>query len=248
MTGSLGGCRIASRLDESQKRKAWLWLPSSKFSLGIRLRSSSSLARCSCRWTARSRIHAVAVGLSRIEYGPSGSVSLKGDGSVERSGSICRPGGGGGVRCRRRWPGAGIRRWRAPIPAGRPWPGRGPVLAAGSGRVGPGSWRPGARAGRRGRGRRSCGQRRLRRRRGSRRGRRRRRRAGTAAALCRRSGVPRRSGRRRLSRRSHSRPSGMARTSGWPAGPRAANAWCQAARWSGAWWLGSGPIGSSGWS
>ena len=40
----------------------------------------------------------------------------------------------------------------------------------------------------------------------------------------------------------------MARTSGWLAGLKAANAWYQAARWSGAWWLGSGPIGSPGWS
>src|SRR2546423_8949449 len=40
----------------------------------------------------------------------------------------------------------------------------------------------------------------------------------------------------------------MARMSGWLAGLKAAKAWCQAARWSGAWWLGSGPIGSPGWS
>ena len=53
----------------------------------------------------------------------------------------------GVVRRRRRWPGGRDRPSPAPIPSGRPWSGRGSVLAAGSDRAGRGSWRLGARAG-----------------------------------------------------------------------------------------------------
>ena len=75
--------------------------------------------------------------------------------------------------------------------------GEGLVRVAGSGRAWRGSWRPGARAGWRGRGDRSCGRPGLRRWRGWRPDQRRRRRAGLAVVPCRGGAAPRLSRRRR---------------------------------------------------